>query len=198
MFRPALIISTFFALVLAAHGPDSALAQSPQQVQQREAQERAEGQRRADAERQREAGERLEQQRRAQGLAESQRDIEERIARHQRDEQREAEESMVRQRRARSLADEQREVRVQAELLVQRRAQAEAERQRQIQQQAQGQGQPPDSRVASPEPMAQPESPAKPQRVLSPALLAFVGSCVLAGVSLFMLSRIVLQRFTHR
>jgi signal transduction histidine kinase len=77
------------------------------------------------------AGERLEQQRRAGVLAESQRDIEERIARRQRDEQREAEESMARQRRAHSLAEEQRETQEQAALLVQRRAQADAERQRQ-------------------------------------------------------------------
>jgi hypothetical protein len=103
---------------------------------------------------------------------------------------------MGRQRRARSLAEEQREAQEQAALFVQRRAQAA--QQRQIQQQGQGQGQPPDTHVESPEQVAQPELPTKPELVFSPALLAMVGSCLLAGVSLFMLGRIIRQRFTHR
>jgi hypothetical protein len=100
MLRYALTVSTFVALVLVAHGSHLAFAQSPQQVQQREAQERADRQRLA--EKQQEAGERLEQQRHAQGLADSQRDVEERIARRQRDEQREAEESILPARPRRS------------------------------------------------------------------------------------------------
>jgi hypothetical protein len=193
MFRSTLMFLTFCALVLVAHGSRLAFAQSPQQAQQRELQERAERQRQAE---QRKAGERVEQQRRAEGLAEQQRDIEERIARRQRDEQRESEESMARQRRARSHAEEQREAQEQQALLLER--QADAERQRQIQQQEQGQGRAPDTQVELQEPVAQPEPSTRPERVFSPALLAFVGSCLLAAISLFMLGRIVHQRFTHR
>ncbi len=52
--------------------------------------------------------------------------------------------------------------------------------------------------MESPEQVAPLELPTKPERVFSPALLAMVGSCLLAGVSLFMLGRIIRQRFTHR
>jgi hypothetical protein len=179
MFRPPLIISTFFTLLLAAHGPGCALGQSPQQVQQREAQE---------------------QQRRVQRLAEQQRDIEERIARRQRDEQRETEESMERQRRARSLAEEQHEAQEQTALLVQRRAQAEAERQRKIQLEQQAQiPQPADTpQSESPDQVPRSVSRAQPEPALSPRLLALTGICLLAGTSLFMLGKIIRHRYTHR
>jgi hypothetical protein len=52
--------------------------------------------------------------------------------------------------------------------------------------------------VEPPDQVAQPELPTRLELVFSPALLAFVGSCLLAGFSLFMLGRIIRQRFSHR
>ena len=70
----------------------------------------------------------------------------------------------------------------------------------QLQQKEQGQQQvekPTDSLQAEPlKQAARLERPTRPERVLSPELLAFIASCLLAGVSLFMLGRIIRQRFT--
>jgi flagellar biosynthesis GTPase FlhF len=185
MLRYTLTISTLCTIVVAAH--ESARGQLTPQVEQRESQERAERERRAQAGQQRDAQERLEQQQRVQALTEQQREMQERAER---------------KRRAQTEAEQHREAREQAERQRRILAETEHERQMQLQQEQQGQQQieqPANSLQAEPpEHVAQPELPTRPDRVLYPALLTMVGSCLLAGVSLFMLGRIIRQRFTHR
>lgn len=188
MLCRTLVLSTLFGLVLVPSG-------TPQQIQQSEAQQGAEQQRRAEAEQQREVNERLEQLRRAQTLADRQ--AQERAEQQKREQLREDKERLEQQRRAHALAERQREEE-EREVLLRRRA--EAERQQQILSQQEQQG-PPTAQAPDfpPESVAPSILPPRPEIVQPPGSLSrLVAGCLFAGATLGLLGWMVRHRFTSR